>query len=97
MKRRWIVPVLVLALSSVPALAEAPPSRPLAITPAQFQALRQIETEPQNAAVRQVHATYQSEHEREMERVKTIDDATSAATFAGMIGAIVTILIMGVF
>jgi hypothetical protein len=92
-----VAAVVLLALSAAPVLSAPPPARPLPLTPLQFQAMREIENQPQNAAVRQVHATYQSEHQREMERIEFINDATSAATFAGMIGAIAAILCIGVF
>jgi hypothetical protein len=75
--------------------AAAPPGRPLPLTHAQYTALSQLEQEPQHAAVRLVHATYQSEHEQQMERTRMVNDATTLATFAGYIGAIATLLILG--
>lgn len=97
MNRKLITTALLVALIALPVAAAPPPLRPLPLTQRQFEALRQIESQPQHAAAREVHATYQSERQREMEKVRAVDDATTAATFSGMIGAIVTILIMGVF
>ena len=69
--------------------------RPLPVTADQFHALRQVENQPEHAAVRQVHATYQSERERHWEKQRTADDVTTAATFLGWIGALTAILIAG--
>ena len=92
-QRELLAGLVLVLLSAGPLLAAAPPGRPLAMTSTQFQALRQVEQQPEHAAVRQVHATYQSERERHLEEQRTVDDITSGATFAGWIGALVTILI----
>ncbi len=94
MIRRLASSVLVVCLCLGTALAK-PPSRPLPLTPAQFSAICELEQEPAHAAVQLVHATYQSEHEQQMERTRMVDDATTLATFAGYIGAIATLLILG--
>lgn len=90
-KTQCIAGAALAALLISPAFAD-PPARPQPLTSDQFSALRQIEREPQHLAVNDVHATYQSEVEQRREITRTADDVTSAATFLGYIGAIVTIL-----
>lgn len=93
MIRRWMCSLLAICLFTGTTLAK-PPGRPLRLTAQQYAALRSLEQEPEHASVRLVHATYQSEHEQQMERKRMVDDATTLATFAGYIGALTTILIL---
>jgi len=93
---RHATPTLALAgiLFSPLLSMAAPPGRPLGLTAAQFQTLRQIKAQPQHQAVLHVHATYDSEREQRMENTRNIDDITTGATFAGYAAAIITILIV---
>jgi len=89
--RRTLVAVLI-GLSAVMAEA-APPARPTPITPAQFAAMRAVESRPEHQAVLTVHATYTSERERQMETTRLIDDITTAMTYVGEAGLIIGLLI----
>jgi hypothetical protein len=84
---------MVLLAIATPLCAAPPPSRPLPLTRGQFAAVCQVEQQPEHVAIRQIHATYQSEQQRRWEKTRCINDATTFATFAGYIGAIATILI----
>ncbi len=90
---RWILAAMVLAAPAV-ALAELPP-RPVGLTPAQFQALRQVESQPQHQRVLEVHATYKSERERNLDFTRASDDFWSVVWHAGWPGTIATFLILG--
>ena len=93
MTRTRMISLLVVCCLTAAAPAN-PPARPLQLTSPQYAALCELEQEPAHAAIQLVHATYLSEHEKQMEQTRFVNDATTLATFAGYIGAIVTILIM---
>ncbi len=88
------LPLSALAQPPANAAAAKPAiSRPLALTNGQFEALRQIENQPQHRAVLAVHATYKSEHERHMDLVRASDDFWTAAYTFGFPGTIIAMLI----
>ena len=94
MRSRTLAVTMILVLLAVPAtVSAAPPSRPLALTPAQFDHLQQLETEPAHAAVLDVHATYQSEREQNLDRTRLANDTTTGATLGGIPTAIILVLI----
>jgi len=72
----------------------APPSRPHALTDAQFEALVRLENQPQHADARDVRASYTTEHEARMDATRWANNIATAGYHAGFAGAILTILIM---
>ncbi len=72
--------VMVLAVLVGPAAAiAAPPARPLPMTSAQYQAVCQLEAQPEHVAVLDVRASYTSEHEATVAANLAVNDATTAA------------------
>jgi len=90
---RWVL-AAVIFMGPAMVLAE-PPSRPVGLTAAQFQALRQVESQPQHQRVLEVHATYKSDRERNLDFTRASDDFWSLVWHAGWPGTIATFLILG--
>ncbi len=88
----WTLAVLVWCAPA--ALSAAPPSRPLALTPAQFEGLRQIQTQEEHMVLLDVRASYSSEREAQMEAKLLADDISTAATQVGWPAALLTILLI---
>lgn len=86
------MPVVVILAVPMLAMAE-PPSRPHELTAAQFEQLVQLENQPQHAAVQQLHASYASEREINMEATRAWDDALTYAYNVGYPLGILIVLI----
>jgi hypothetical protein len=73
--------VMVVAILVGPAFAvAAPPARPLPMTSAQFQAVCQLEAQPDHTAVLDLRASYTSEHEAMMAANQVTNDVTTGVT-----------------
>lgn len=73
--------VMVLAILVGPAFAvAAPPTRPLAMTSAQYRAVCQIEAQAENVGVLDLRASYTSEHEAMMAANQVTNDITTGIT-----------------
>lgn len=88
----WALLVLVLIAPAVS--VAAPPARPLPLTAAQFDGLRQIQAAEEHVALLHVRASYSSEHEAQMEANLLADDITTGLTQAGWPAALLTILLI---
>ena len=86
--------IVMMVLVSTPAAASAdPPPRPLAMTSAQFDHLRQLEAEPEHAAVLDLHASYKSEREKSLDATRLSDDIFTVAYTGGFPATILILLI----
>jgi len=65
------------------AMAETP-LRPMDLTKNQFDYLRQLEAQPEHAAILNVQAAYKTEHEKRMDIVIAVNDALTAVYYVGM-------------
>jgi hypothetical protein len=75
MRRALVLSLALACLLATPVMVRAAaPARPLGVTPSQFAQLRQIENQPENLAVLDVHASYKSEHEKQLELTRASDD-----------------------
>jgi len=88
------IALLVLLALSADAVA-APPPRPLALTASQFDALRQLETQPDHAALLDTHASFQGESDRleSLEATRLSDDIFTVAWTGGFPATILVLLI----
>lgn len=97
MMRGMLTLVLVtLILTAIPAAVfAAPPARPLALTADQIDALRQLETQPQHAAVLDTHASFQDESDRlaSLEATRLSDDIFTIAYTGGFPVGLLLVLI----
>ncbi|MBI4578172.1 MAG: hypothetical protein HY718_00625 [Planctomycetes bacterium] len=66
-------------------LNPTPPARPAALTPAQFEALRRIEAQPEHRTIAGISATY-SAREKNLEFTRFSDDFWTAAYQVGWPG-----------
>ena len=93
---RCLIPLVIVTtlvwLAPLAALADPPP-RPLALTEAQYNHLRQLEVQPEHATILDVHATYQSERERSLEATRLSDDILTVAYTGGFPATILILLI----
>jgi hypothetical protein len=81
-------------LMAVPsAVSAAPPSRPLALTPAQFKELENLQADREHAAVVDMHASFKSEHEKQLEQTRLADDISTGVMLIGYPALIVGLLI----
>lgn len=69
-----------------------PPARPLPMTTAQFEALRQMEASGPHAAVNRVQATY-ADREKSLKFTTASDDFWTVFYSGGLPGSIITVLI----
>ncbi len=89
-----ILAVVMMILLATPAVVSAnPPGYPLALTPAQFDYLRQLETQPEHAAILDMHATYKSEREKSLDATRLSDDILTVAWTGGLPATIIILLI----
>ncbi len=93
--RRLMALILILAvLTAIPTAASAaPPARPLAVTPAQFGELQKAQTATEHVAVLDVHASFKSEHEKQLEKTRMADDISSGVVLIGYPTLIICLLI----
>jgi len=92
--RLWAVLLTLTVVLATSGIAWAsPPTRPAGLTTAQFNALQQIESQPQHAIVLDIHASYKSERERSLDLTRASDDFWTAVYQGGFPGAIAAILI----
>ena len=87
-----VVGVLVLLAPAV--VLAGPPARPLPLTSEQYQAIQQLEAQPEHAAVLDVQASYTSEYEATQASNLVANDITTALTEGGYIAAPLIILIL---
>jgi hypothetical protein len=73
-----VVGVLVVLAPAV--VLAGPPARPLALTSEQYQAIQQLEAQPEHAAVLNVQASYTSEHEATQAANLVTNDITTGLT-----------------
>jgi hypothetical protein len=94
--RRVIASILIAAiLLAVPtAVSAAPPPRPLDVTPSQFNELQKLEADPQHVAVLDVHASYKSEHEKQLEATLLSNDILTVVFSGGYPTLVLVLLIM---
>jgi len=86
--------IVTIAFLAAPLAAYAgPPARPLALTPAQFDALGELENQPQHVAVLDVHATFKSEREKSLDATRLSDDIFTVAWTGGVPAAVIICLI----
>ena len=93
--RRLMALMLTLAiLGTIPTAASAtPPARPLTVTSAQFGELQQTQAAPEHVAVLDVHASFKSEHEKQLEKTRMADDISSGVMLIGYPTLIICLLI----
>lgn len=96
MTRTLMTLLITVVLLSSAAQAADPPGRPLALTPAQFDALSELEARPQNTAIQDMHASYKSEREQRMDTQRLADDALTATWSIGMPATILILVIAGI-
>lgn len=81
-------------LMAVPAsVSAAPPSRPRALTPSQFNELQNLQADQEHAAVVDIHASFKSEHEQQLERTRMADDISTGVMLIGYPTLIICLLI----
>ena len=85
----FVLSALILAMPM--SVMADPPIRPHELTAAQYQQLVQLENQPDHAAVQELHASYASEREINLEATRAWDDAL---TYAYNIGYPMSILII---
>ncbi len=92
--RRLMALMLILAvLTAIPTAASAaPPARPLAVTSSQFGELQKTQAAPEHVAVLDVHASFKSEHEKQLERTRMADDISSGVMLIGYPTLIICLL-----
>jgi hypothetical protein len=95
MRSTWLQAALVATILAASTAAGAPPSRPLALTPDQYQAVRQLEAQPEHVAVLHVQASYTSEYEATQAANVVANDITTAACQGGWLSAPIIFLILG--
>lgn len=88
----WIIIVSVMASLPLPATA-APPSRPLNVTSTQFDELQRLESAPEHSAVLEVHASYKTDHEKQIDMTRRADDVASGVMVIGYPTLIMILLI----
>lgn len=92
MSKSWAC-MLTAALMSPVAAQAVPPPRPVPLTPAQYQRLKQVEQQPSHAMVRNLRASYSSDRERNLEFNRASDDFWTAAHTGGFPIGLLIILI----
>jgi len=81
-------------LMAVPAsVSAAPPARPCALTPSQFNELQNLQADQDHAAVVDIHASFKSEHEQQLERSRMADDISTGVMLIGYPTLIIWLLI----
>jgi len=94
MRSTWLQVALVVTFVAASVAVGAPPSRPLALTSDQYQAICQVEAQPEHAAVLDVQASYTSEYEATQAANLVANDITTAACQGGWLSAPFIILIL---
>ena len=90
---RVVMGVLVVLAPAV--VLAGPPARPLALTSEQYQAIQQIEAQPEHAAVLDVQASYTSEHEATQAANLVTNDITTAIYQGTYAATPIILLILG--
>jgi len=85
-----MVGVLILPAS----ISANPPARPSPLTPEQFNHILKLEAQPEHAAVLDVHATFKSDREKEMEFTRASDDFWTLVYQGGFPTVILIMLIV---
>jgi hypothetical protein len=95
MMRRMIALALVatFVLAVPAALSAAPPPRPLAITSTQFEELQRLQNDSEHVSVADIHASYKTEHELQIERTRLADDISTSVMLIGYPTLIIVLLI----
>lgn len=94
MRRPTALILIATSLLAVPtAISAAPPSRPLAVTAAQFDELQRLQTDPEHSSVLDLHASFKSEHEQQIERTRLADDISTSVMLIGYPTLIICLLI----
>lgn len=91
--RSLVLSFLVAFLIAPIAALAKPPAKPLPVTTDQFHALRQLEAAPQHQAIRAVHATYTSDHDRHLDLIHASDDFWTIAYSGGFPATILGLII----
>lgn len=78
-----VLAAVILAAPLASIAAPPPPAKPLPVTATQFDQLRQIEAQPQHAAVLNVQATFTSDREKQQEANLIANDILTVAWSAG--------------
>ncbi|HSW43971.1 MAG TPA: hypothetical protein VLM89_00170 [Phycisphaerae bacterium] len=89
---RWMMVAAVLGILAT--ASAAPPTRPVPLTPSQYQALCQLEAQPHHAAVLDIQASYTSEHEATQAANLVANDIATAATQVGWLSTPLILLIL---
>ncbi|HOW70950.1 MAG TPA: hypothetical protein PKY77_10145 [Phycisphaerae bacterium] len=84
MRSSLMLTVLAAVVFAAPLVSvAAPPAKPLPVTAKQFDQLRQIQAQPQHAAVVNVQATFTSDREKQLEANLIANDILTVAWNAG--------------
>lgn len=84
MRSSLMLMVLVAAILAAPVVSvAAPPAKPLPVTAKQFEQLRQIEAQPEHAAILKVQATFTSDREKQQEANLIANDILTVAWSGG--------------
>lgn len=84
MRSNLMLTVLAAVILAAPLVSiAAPPAKPLPVTAKQFDQLRQIEAQPQHAAVLKVQATFTSDREKQQEANVIANDILTVAWSGG--------------
>ncbi|MGQ9651856.1 MAG: hypothetical protein ACUVXJ_17265 [Phycisphaerae bacterium] len=94
MRRLLSLTLAIAIMMAAPvAISGAPPSRPLPLTPAQFNELQKLQADEEHAAVVDIRASFKSEHEQQLERTRFADDISTGVMLIGYPALIVGLLI----
>lgn len=94
MSKRALLASAVIVVLALPVTALSdPPARPKPLTPGQYQALKQLEGQPEHMAILDVQATYTSNREFDRSFTRASDDFWTVAWLGGLPGTILGILI----
>ena len=94
MRQLMTLVLAVTILMAVPtSVSAAPPSRPRALTASQFNELQNLQADQEHAAVVDIHASFKSEHEQQLERTRMADDISTGVVLIGYPTLIICLLI----
>lgn len=94
MRRLLSLTLAIAIMTAAPAaISAAPPSHPLPLTSTQFNELQRLQADEEHAAVVDIHASFKSEHEQQLERTRLADDISTGVMLIGYPALIVGLLI----